>query len=151
MTFIENSEETSTLSTPPDYKLYNERAIYLGTFMGGPLVAGYLMSENFKQLGNMDGVRNSWLISIAATVLIFSGVFLIPHMDKFPRYIIPISYSLIAQYVAKHFQGKDILEHTVKGGTLYAVWRSVWIGLVGLVVLLVIIFSVVVIINAIRS
>ena len=28
-------------------KIYNERAIWAGTFIGGPLAGGYLIAENF--------------------------------------------------------------------------------------------------------
>ncbi len=31
----------------PKPKIYNYRAIGVGTFLGGPLVAGYFIAENF--------------------------------------------------------------------------------------------------------
>ncbi|MEJ5055640.1 hypothetical protein [Sphingobacterium sp. MYb382] len=32
----------------PAYKIYSDSAITLGTFLGGPLAAGYMMAANFK-------------------------------------------------------------------------------------------------------
>lgn len=37
-----------TLETNETVKIYKDRAIWAGTFLGGPLVAGYLIAENFK-------------------------------------------------------------------------------------------------------
>jgi len=124
----------------PNFKLYNDWAIYVGTFLGGPLVAGYLAAENFKELGEPDKVRNTWIVAIGATILIFGSIFLIPNIEKIPNYIIPITYTLIAQFLVRRFQGAAIKNHIQNGGQVYSTWRSVWIGLVGLVVLLAAIF-----------
>lgn len=131
------------LSVQPDFKLYKERAVYVGTFLGGPLVAGYLIAENFKQLGQQAKVKTTWLIAIIATIVIFGGVFLIPGIEKVPRYLIPLLYSVITQAIVQKYQGADIKNHIDKGGQTYSVWRAVWIGLVGLVVLLAIIYIIV--------
>jgi ABC-type iron transport system FetAB permease component len=122
--------EENLLSIPPDFKLYKDRAIYVGTFLGGPLVAGYLAAENFKQLGEQSKVKTAWAIAIAATIVLIGTLLFVPDIDKVPRYIIPIAYALIAQYVVKKNQGEAIKEHIEKGGQTYSVWRAVWIGLV---------------------
>jgi len=130
--------EENLLSIQPDYKLYKDNAVYIGTFIGGPLVAGYLAAENFKKLGESDKARNAWIISIIATIIIFALIlliFLIPGTVKIPNYIIPLIYTGIAQYLVKHYQGPAIKEHIEKGGLTYKAWRAVWIGLIGLVVL----------------
>ncbi len=31
-------------------KIYKDKAIWVGTFLGGPLVAGYFFSKNYKTL-----------------------------------------------------------------------------------------------------
>jgi hypothetical protein len=139
--------EEDLLSSPPSYKLYTDRAVFVGTFFGGPLVAGYLAAENFRQLGQRERVRNAWLIAILATVVIFGGIFLIPGIDKVPRYVIPLAYTLIAQYLVKTYQGPAIITHVEQGGQTYSVWRAVWIGLVGLVILLALLFVVVLMVD----
>jgi hypothetical protein len=125
----------------PDYKLYKDRAIYVGTILGGPLVAGYLAAENFKHIGQPDKVKNAWFVAIIATVVIFGVVFYIPGVQKLPNYIIPLIYTGIAQYLVQRFQGNAIKEHIAQGGQIYSVWRAVWIGLIGLLILLALIFA----------
>ena len=132
--------EENVLLPKPGLKLYKDSAIYIGTFLGGPLVAGYLAAENFKQLGQKEKVTKTWLIAIVVTIVIFGGVFLIPGIEKIPNYIIPLAYTLVAQLLIQRFQGAAVKAQIAAGGQTYTAWRAVWIGLVGLVILLAIIF-----------
>jgi hypothetical protein len=135
--------EENLLTAPPAFKLYKDRTVYVGTFLGGPLVAGYLAAENYKNLGQTDKVKTTWAIAIVSTLLIFGGVFLIPNIEKMPRYIIPILYGGIAQYLVQKYQGAAIKSHIAEGGQVYSVWRGVWIGAVGAVILVAILFAVI--------
>lgn len=139
--------EENLLTPEPGFKLYKDRSIATGTFLGGPLVAGYLTAENFKKLGQTEKVTRTWLISIMATIIIFGGIFLVPDIDKVPNYIIPLIYTAITQWLVQKFQGAAIKSHIESGGQTYSVWRAVWIGLVGLVILIAIIFVIIVLIN----
>jgi hypothetical protein len=127
------------ISTFPGFKLYNDKAIRIGTFIGGPLVAGYLAAENFKQLGQKSDARKAWIIAIITTILIFGGILLVPELEKIPRYIIPLVYTGLAQFLVQKYQGESLKKHIAEGGQLYSAWRAVWIGLIGLVVLVAII------------
>lgn len=152
MKFTTKMEE-SLLSSKPDFKLYKDRAVYLGTFFGGPLVAGYLTAENFKQLGQYNKVATTWITTIIATIVIFGATFFIPHIEKIPRHIIPVIYTAIAYYSVRHFQGKDIDEHIKNGGQTYSVWRAIGIGLLGLVITItsiLIIFLVLILLRIVR-
>ena len=135
--------EENVLLTPPEFKLYNDRSVYVGTFLGGPLVAGYLAAENFKQLGEQSKVKYAWIIAIAATIIIFGAIFLIPGIENIPRIIVPLIYTLIAQMIVRQYQGAAIKAHIEKGGALYSVWRAVLVGIIGLIVLVAIIFVIV--------
>lgn len=128
------------LSQPPGFKLYKDRAIYVGTFLGGPLVAGYLAAENFKQLGQTEKVKGAWIVAIVATIAIIGLVF-VPGIEKLPRIAIPLAYTLFAQAIVQKYQGPAIKEHVKDGGQLYSVWRAVWVGLVGFVIFVGIIFA----------
>jgi len=139
--------EENLLSLPPDFKVYKDRAIYVGTFLGGPLVAGYLSAENFKNLGQQDKVKTAWFISIASTIAIVGIVFLIPNIEKVPSFIIPIIYAGIAQYLVQKTQGPAIKSHIEKGGPVYSVWRAVWIGLIGAAILFTLIFAIILLTN----
>ena len=77
-------------------KIYKDSAFWVGTFLGGPLVAGYLFSENFKILGKPEKVKTTWIYAILATILIFGSAFLIPDTVDIPNQIIPLAYTAIA-------------------------------------------------------
>ena len=66
-------------------KLYSKKNIVGSTFFGGPLAAGYLLFRNFKGLGNDDAARNSLLIAIGVTALLF-GVVRTEIWDQIPGY-----------------------------------------------------------------
>jgi hypothetical protein len=128
--------EENILSPFPDFKLYNDRSIYIGTFLGGPLVAGYFLAENFKRLGQPALARKSWLIAIGATILILAAVVLIPGIGKVPPYIIPLAYTGLAMYFIKKSQGEAIKSHLARGGRLYSAWFGVLGGLIGTAVII---------------
>src|SRR4051812_27203146 len=60
-------------------KVYKESAILIATLFGGPLVAGYLMAENFKQLGEPHKVKKTWLWTIVCLIAILIHAFAVPH------------------------------------------------------------------------
>jgi len=132
--FLEN--ETTT------QKIYKERAIWVGTFLGGPLVAGYLIAENFKVFNQPERVRTTWIYSIIATIVIFGGVFLIPDNVKIPNQIIPIIYSLIAYQIVQIYQKAKITTHINAGGQAYGWWRIIGIGLIGLTITVIVVFGI---------
>lgn len=121
----------------PDYKLYKDRAIYIATFLGGPMVAGYLIAENFKQLGELQKAKRTWLIAIVATVVIFGSILLIPALEQLPNYIFPLTYTAIAYLLLLRFQFPQIEAHIAIGGQLYSGWRVFWIALIGGIVTIV--------------
>jgi hypothetical protein len=116
----------------PDYKLYKDKVIAPATFFGGPLVAGYLMAENFKKLGETDMVRKTWIFTIVAFVAIFGTALYIPENVHFPNYLIPIGYTFLAKTLVNQYQRPQIEAHIEKGGELYSGWRIFWIILISL-------------------
>ena len=54
----------------PKQKIYKERAIWVGSFIGGPLTAGYLIAENFKAFNKLEKARKTWIFTWIATALI---------------------------------------------------------------------------------
>ena len=135
--------EENLLEPLPDFKLYTDRTIYIATFIGGPLVAGYLAAENFKQLGQTGKAKTTWIIAIVATIIIFATIFLIPGMEKVPNVVFPSIYTAVAQLLVQRFQGAAIKKHIDAGGQTYSTWRAVWIGLVIFIVFLVIIAAII--------
>jgi hypothetical protein len=123
-------------------KIYNERAIWAGTFIGGPLAGGYLIAENFKAFNKKTEARNTWIFAILANIVIFGGVFLIPNAEKIPRQIIPIIYTAIAYALVKHYQGSEINAHVSESGPVFSWWRTLGISIVGLLITIIPIFGI---------
>ena len=97
-------------------KIYKERAIWLGTFFGGPLAAGYIIAENFKAFDRPDNAKKTWLCTILATIIIFAGIFSIPEDIQIPNQLIPLIYTGIAILILRYYQGKQIQSHFKSGG-----------------------------------
>src|SRR4030095_3350467 len=131
--------EKDLFDSIPDKKLYHETSIRVGTLLGGPLIAGYLIAENYRQLGEFDKVKTTWLYATGATILIFGAVFFIPGIEKIPNYIIPIIYSGIAPLLFQKYQGDQVKSHIKNGGQLYSTWRAVLASLIGLMAMAIIV------------
>ncbi len=135
-------EQTADVQTPTN-KIYTNKAVWLGAVLGGPLAAGYLIAENFKAFNQPDKAKKTWIYTIIATIIIFVGVFSIPDSIKIPKQIIPLIYTGSAYYLVQHFQGGNITAHINAGGQLHSWWRTLAVGLVGLAVILIPVFSIV--------
>jgi hypothetical protein len=120
--------------TAPARKIYSINAIWIGTFLGGPLSAGYLIAENFKALGQMNKVGPTWMIAIAFTAIIFGTIFWIPAIEEIPQQIIPLTYTAIAYALAARFQGERIKRFTLESGKVFSMWRAVGISLLWCVI-----------------
>ncbi len=129
--------------TPPQKKIYEERSFRIATFLGGPLVAGYLLAENFKAFNEPGKAKKAWFYSILTTLLLFCISFFVPGIDKIPSVIFPIVYTAIAYYLVQTYQGEKIKAHLLSGGEAYKWWRALLIGLLGMAILLVVIFCLV--------
>lgn len=115
-------------------KIYTINSIWVGTFLGGPLTAGYLIAENFKTLGQKEKVIPTWTITFTATVIIFGGIFVIPDLEKIPRQLIPLIYTAVAYYIVNQIQGEKIKAYIIETGKAFSVWRSLGIGLIWLII-----------------
>lgn len=148
---IEQTEEKLNLNAGkqklydqiPTRKIYNNREIRLGTFLGGPLVAGYFIAQNFKVFSEAEKVKKTWIYAIIASIVIFGGAFLIPDSLKIPNFVIPLIYVSIASYLVNHFQGQKITAHIKSGGQIYSWWRTIGVALIGLAIIIIPIFSIV--------
>jgi len=112
-------------------KIYTERQIQAGTFLGGPLAAGFLLSHNFKAFNEELKARNSLIISIVVTILLFGGLMLIPRVEKIPNYVIPIFYTGTTIGLVQIFQSQKIRGYS---GPIHT-WVNTIAVSVGLIVL----------------
>jgi hypothetical protein len=128
--------EENILTAPPEYKLYRDRAIFVATFLGGPLVAGYLIGENYRNLGKKKLVWRTWSYAFIATVLIFAMAMELPETTHHSSYIIPVLYAGLTQYLVNRLQGPQLAIHEHNGGQFYPMWRAVLVSLVGLALII---------------
>lgn len=116
----------------PTQKIYKDKAIWVGTFLGGPLIAGYLIAENFKAFGDLKSAKKTRIYTIIVTLIILVGVLLIPEDIDTPNSIIPILCTLTAYYLVQNFQGQNISSHINSDGQFFGWWRVVAVGMIGL-------------------
>jgi len=121
-------------------KIYKDKAIRVGTFIGGPLVAGYFIAENFKAFDEPDKARKTWIYTILATIVIFGIAFLIPGNDRSGEFIMPLIYTWTAYYLVIHYQGANITSHINAGGQFYNWGRVILVAVIGLAILLAALF-----------
>ena len=120
-------------TTTPKGKIYKEMAIWVGSFVGGPLVAGYFIAENYKTLNEPENAKITWKYTIPLTLLIFSVALIIPQFKSFPSVVIPISYTLGAYLFSKYYQGQGLAMHLESGGEAFGWGKIIGFSLIGLV------------------
>lgn len=126
----------------PSGKIFKDKAFWVGIFLGGPLVAGYLFSENFKAFGQSEKVRPTWIISIIVTILIFGGVFLIPENINIPNQLIPVVYTAIAYGLFHKIQSERATQHISSGGLVHNWGRVIGVGVIGLLITILPVFAI---------
>ncbi len=121
----------------PEGSIYTLKTIQVATTLCGPLVAGYMLSNNFKLFGEPDKARNTWLWTIVLTVLLFGILFALPDkiINKTPTILFPLLYGAVAFYTGKKFQESNINAHIKAGGNKYKFGRSFLVSVICLLVL----------------
>lgn len=127
---IENKENLT--------KYYSQKAIAIATYFGGPLAAGILAGQNFRNQGKKEYGKYSIIIGIISTLLLFIGIFLIPEniISKVPNALIPLVYTGIIYLIIEKFQGKVLEEHKNNERKFYSLWKASGIGAICMTILL---------------
>jgi len=115
-------------------KIFTNKAIYIATFFGGPLAAGFLISKNYKVFGNSNAARNAFFAGLISTVIIFILVFAIPDniMEKIPQSLIPFIYTGIIALFVEKYQGEAIKNFLKANGEKASGWTAAGYGAIGL-------------------
>lgn len=128
-------------------KIYTKKSIGLATFFGGPIVTGYMVSENFKSFGEQEKARAAMINGLFGTAVFFSALLAIPekYMELIPtslsNSLFPALYTMIGVWWMEKVQGNNIKQHIEQGGGTYSRWKASGIGLIGMVITLVFIFA----------
>lgn len=131
---MDNNIEETPITNRPIEKIYIPKQVYVGTFIGGPIVAGYLFYINYKYLGNNSKAKNALLLASIFTILLFVSIFSIPETVNIPNYIIPIAYSAIASGIFSSIFSKHIDSHLEKRGSKYSWGNLILVSIIGLII-----------------
>ena len=123
--------------------IYTDKAVGVATYLGGPLVGGYLLSRNFKILGEEDKARNAIFLGLILFFIIFELLFLVPDsiINKIPNTIIPGIYTLIFYFLFKKYQDEKVKTYLKEGGGKASGWKIFGISIIGLILTLAYIFA----------
>lgn len=136
---------TEQENTTEEVKLYSSNAIAMATFLGGPLVAGYLLCENYRVLGEEKKAKQAFVLGIIATIVVFGGLLLLPEtiVDRIPNYVFPAIFAGIASWIVETKQGDILRQHKAFGNAFYSGWRSAGLALVSALIILICVVGVV--------
>jgi hypothetical protein len=128
---ILEQEEKSLFVDVTSQKIYTLRSIQVATFLGGPIIAGYLISENYRAFNEDKKSKIAIMLGVLATIVLFGVVFMLPDTKKVPTYIIPLAYSWGAYILVQQLMGAQMKAHFAAGGGVYTIWRALLAALIG--------------------
>src|SRR5271166_4121575 len=111
----------------PKSRLYTPAQIRVGTFVGGPIAAAYLLRENFLRLGRGSEARTTVLWGVALTAALMALAPVLP--KNVPNVVIPLLYSIVAGSVAEKWQ---LRKQAIRDSGWYQIqsnWRVLGISL----------------------
>jgi len=120
-------------------RFFTVRAIDVGTVIGGPLAASYLMASNFRAMNQSSNAWRSLVAGGLFTIVLLPLLIFLPE-SGFARIlarIVPLMIILAVHGIAKHFQAKAIGAHLANGGQKGKGRSVVGVGLLGLLVTLI--------------
>ncbi|MER3465626.1 MAG: hypothetical protein C4329_15655 [Chitinophagaceae bacterium] len=127
--------QDSILSTTATQRIYSQSGITIGSLMGWPIVAGYLLSKNYTALVQNKKAGKTWLLCIATFVLLVTLASVLP--QQVPNASFVFANAALGYYMTQSLQGKLIDAHIVSGGLVYSNWRCAGIALIFTVILVV--------------
>ena len=139
--------EQNILDQVPDYKLHKRGTITICTFLSGPLVAGYLIAENFYQLNERRKAIKTWIFTISGIIILFCCFIFIRALDNVPNIVFAISYTVLASWFVQRYQDAKINLHKERGGQFFSVWRAVLASVISLAVTFALLFLILFIVN----
>lgn len=130
--YAATSEVEEAGAAVPTEKLYNEQAVALAAFLGGPLGGSYLLYKNLMAVGQEEAARPTILWGIAATVLLMGTFVFLPQEinDRIPNVAVSAVVTALFYQLAKFRQREYLVGHRQKNGVFLSKWNAFWAGLV---------------------
>jgi hypothetical protein len=118
----------------PTAKLFKKRVIVICAFLAGPLVGGYMIAENFKNIGERSNNTRTLIITIAFTLVVTFALLLLPGLEKNPNIVFPMFFASVTSACIYFFQRDKLIELSRNGGVYYNNTRAFVVSLIGLAV-----------------
>jgi len=96
-------------------KLYSPMQVMVGSLVGGPFAAVYVLWMNFRALGEEAEAKWTLIWGAVFVATVFGILPLLP--ENFPNYVLPVIYSLGARLVAERFH---LTKQAIKNSDRYA-------------------------------
>jgi hypothetical protein len=139
---IPYSQAVEQLEEEERPKIYTLNSIRIATFIFGPLVAGYLVAQNYKAFNQKEKATITWIIASVVLIAVIGLAIVTSNTERFPRFIFPLAYAWGTYLLVQKFQGEQMKEHFATGGTTFTIWRALLAGVICLIVTLAVIFVV---------
>lgn len=119
-------------------KVYSQKGITLGAFMGGPVTTGYLLIENYKSLENRAVVNKAWGFTIFSTIIYYVLAYFLKEVMDMSTVPLFVACVVGSSQIFKQLQAKDVETYLQKGGEVHSNWRVAGIGLLFLLATIVV-------------
>jgi len=131
------------LPIPKTQKLWSIGQIGVASFLSGPIGGCFLISQNFKVLGEKKAAKKTFWFGALATLLIFAICFSLPEelVVKFPKVIVPAMYTALLTSFARKRQKGAIDAHLQQGGKRASHFKLIGISILFLLLLTTIVFG----------
>jgi len=107
-------------------RLYTPAQVMVGSFVGGPFAAVYMLWVNFRGLGEEPAARQTLMWGAVFVVAVFAVLPMLP--ANFPNYVMPVIYSLGARLVAER---SHLTKQAIRDSDRYAQhsnWNVLGVG-----------------------
>ena len=132
-------------------QLHNPLFIIISSLVGGPIISGYLISSNFKSVGDFPKSRNTLLITLLLTIisiLTIRKVFIYKPERAYLILIAILFFSGLISYVFILFFQRVKIRNSIQNDyNFYPKSKTLLIGFIGTIINYFIIFSIMVSIN----
>ncbi|CAN5137292.1 hypothetical protein BH11BAC5_BH11BAC5_09790 [soil metagenome] len=126
--------EEDILTLVPEGKIFKKKTILICTILTGPLVAGYMIAENFKALGEKSNQVRTFVIASIFTIGSMVSIIDLPQLEKIPNFIFSIFYIITASACVQFLQVDKIRLYISNGGTFHGPERAIVASVLCLIV-----------------
>jgi hypothetical protein len=125
-------------------RLYDLRAMDIGTALSSLFAGAFLISRNFAALGDQEAARKALVLGFVGLLALAFLLVLAPtspRYDGLTRLAFQVGQVGIVHFAAVKVQGNAIEKHRASGGLFYSRWRAAGISLLLILLVFPILFG----------